>query len=331
MKKILLLIFSMLFIVITQTTNAIDAPADFEKVKSADTSLKIDWEDVDEALWYYIYYSKSTWIKDWYDFEWEDIIEDSFLKLEELDSDTTYYIAITSVDENWDESSFSDELVYKTMKEGDNWDWSFGLDKVEVNSFSEFKIRFNSDLDSSDEAVRKFRVISKSTWNELTIDKIELLEDESQLWLTVSPDMLSDEEYELTILVLEDIDWRKIGSGINGISNFIVPSDFSVDIDLWDDTSVDVNLWDDTSVKINTWDDDASVDLNAAGTTVKINQWNWWTSVETKDLKVTTTKTAADTKKLPQTWPEHIILLLLALLIWGLVIAYRKKEVNSNV
>ena len=100
---------------IASFAHAASIPGNITVLEASDTSLSLDWEDVDGVLWYYIYYGESSGIGALYDVEWVDLIEQSDFMLSDLRAGTKYFIAITSVDEFGSESEYSPELEYETL------------------------------------------------------------------------------------------------------------------------------------------------------------------------------------------------------------------------
>ena len=90
---------------------AIDAPINIEIENSNDTSVVVTWEPVADALMYYVYYWTESWkISDYENYS--DFVEWNSVEINDLNIWTNYYFVVTSLDENWEESTYSDEIVY---------------------------------------------------------------------------------------------------------------------------------------------------------------------------------------------------------------------------
>ncbi len=227
MKKLLLTLLCLFMFLSITNTFALSGPNNLSLEKVSDTWITITWDEVSDSIGYYIYYSDESSV-DWtYKNEWIDLIEETSYKIEWLTPDKDYYIAVTAVDGNWDETVYSEELVAKTLTEWDMWEWMFGLDwSPKIDSLDKINLVFNSELDTSNDAVREFRIIDKSNGQKLSIDSIELWDDNNELILTVSPDMVHVRQYEMTIVVIEDVNGRNISSWVNWIIDFTVPESF---------------------------------------------------------------------------------------------------------
>ncbi len=114
MKKVLKALIYLSMLLLVTKAFALSWPSNLSLEKATDTSLKITWDEVDDSLGYYIYYSEES-STDWtYENEWTDLIDDTSYKIEWLTPDKNYYIAIT-VDEDWNHETNSEELVCKNF------------------------------------------------------------------------------------------------------------------------------------------------------------------------------------------------------------------------
>ncbi len=324
--KFLILSVSLLF---TTGLYASSIPWEIEVLEASDTSLNLDWEDVEGVLWYYIYYGESSWSGADYDVEGVDLIEESNFLLTDLKAETRYFIAVSSVDEFWSESAYSPELEYETSKA-----WtvlsaaSFRVVEAQAIDDKSIEIKFSVDLESWLDVQRQFIIENLATSEELSVDVSDLVPgDPTSVVAVLGWTLLANTQYKVTALEIRDIDGNTIESGIDAFVNFTTPIAFSSDLEsAWtsdpvttDNTETEGNTssWsqnDQTSPSITdpiNQQEDQNQDLNSAWAL----QWNnAGTTISTSD---NTSQAAKDNEKLPQTGPEHILLAMFALIFWA--------------
>ena len=319
MKK--LLFSSLVFLLISPISSvlALDIESAPTVSSASDTSLSVDWEDINSALGYYIYYWKTSWTDAWYEFEWIDLIEASETVLENLEKDTDYYVAVTVVDDNWNESPYSPEAFFSTSTQ-QTWvvtNSDFALDEVTVLSANELELSFSNIVDGSEDAVREFKLMPKSGWSELAITQASVNSfDPMRVTLVTETDLVEESEYELTVISMQDIDKNNIETWIDGIKTFMVPRWSTTTYEETSETPVETVDLESEDVELN-----AAWPVEAEETTSK----GWQTLSD--DQVVKTAETAAkDNEALPQTGPETVLLLLLAVMLgWGLFFLHARK------
>lgn len=277
-----------------------------------ETSFSIDWEDVDGALGYYIYYSKDSGTVDGYDFEWVDLIESSETTLENLEKDTQYYMAVTVVDENGNESQFSPETSFTTWTESSTEEKTttpLAIKSAVVLSANQIELEFNLPLDNTQDAVRELKIVEKQSWSEAFVsDSILSSDNPMKLMVRVDTDFVEGSEYDLTVVSIQDTNKNNIESGIDGITTFTVPR--------WSTTSYQETK----NAPTETVDLEVEVpELNAAGTATWSEQkiLKWGKQLSDEELTKTAELAAKDNEALPQTGPETVLLLLLAIMLGG--------------
>jgi len=293
---------------------------------ASDSSLSIDWDDVDAALWYYIYYGKTSGTEDWYEFEWIDLIESSETVIENLEKNTDYYIAVTVVDENGNESPYSPEAFFSTSNQ-QAWvvtSNDFALDEVTVLSSNELELSFTNIVDASEDAVREFKLMPKSGWSELVITNADVNNfDPMRVTITTQDDLVEETQYELTVVSMQDIDKNNIEAGIDGINTFTVPRWSTTTYEETQEAPVEVVDLASEDIELNAaWSEQVKEQTKEE---VKTPSKGWETLSE--DEVVKTAETAAkDNEALPQTGPETVLLLLLAIMIgWGVFFLNARK------
>lgn len=259
---------------------------------STTTSLSIDWEEIEGAAAYYVYYDVKSGVEDGYASGLSDTFDVPGAEITNLEPGTTYYVAITVFDKNGEESNFSPEGVFTTKTTGGAE--SFALESIEVASKDTLHLHFNADLDDAEDAEREFKITSDTAgYHEYSVIETELVSPEV-LAVTLDEDMIVWREYDVTVITLTDADGRNIESGVDGITTITV-----------DEIPVEQ-----VEVAPQETATEPEVELQAAEETV----------VETTDTQ------AADAEALPQAGPEHILLILLSLIITFAIFAISKAK-----
>jgi len=341
MRNILKVLLFFIFSVTAHVSYATQAPWELQAVSVSDTSIQIDWEDVTDVLWYYIYYWESSGIWSEYDIEWIDLLEESNYELTDLQPDTTYYIAITAVDETWSESEKSPELESATLSEWEEQQISnLRLVQVEVIDETSIAMQFSVPMETGTNASRQFIMENVDTGEELSVDISDVIPGEPTnilaiLWSPMTP----SSEYKITVLDIRDTNGNTIESWIDAFLNFTTPDEFNMILEsAWeeneDDNTIIVNNGPITNEDLvpNTDIPDYVTITNSSETEeengtdfvdenidVEYAQSlgnNAGTTISSDDLSDNTLNTAAENDKLPQTGPEHWILILVAVMLW---------------
>jgi len=314
MKKIKYI--ASLLLVMLFTTQAF-AEFKFDKapeiVEQTEDSVKVSWEALDWAFWYYIYYwteSQAGKENPSYEFEWDDLIEGTEYTIGWLESDKTYYVSVVWMDEEAEQTPYSDELKVvfwdgwaSTTDETtetttwENQDWAVQNEasttestssdslKLEDVTFSWEKsifLSFNNDLDASEWAQRDVKVTDLSTWEELDIESISLSEKKF-LDIVFVDNLKTSTEYEVTVISLSDVNWNNIEVWAYWTTKVMSPESFNQNVEK---------------------------------------------PVIEEEVVVEEPLEAApiEPKKLPDTWAKEILLVLAALLLWALLLNFRTRE-----
>lgn len=271
-----------------------------EVVSKTDSSVTIEWESLEGSMGCYYSYSNESVEngEEWamYEVEWEDLIEENTVSIEDLEKDKTYYIAMECMDENAETTGYSPELVLNLSEEDSNSteveanneevvDASIDTEEVATLELLEvsvvdstvLRLSFNNDLEKSETAEREVRIVSN--WNELSILSFSLF-DNKTLDVQLESEMNVSTEYDLTVISLKDLNGNNIEAWVDGVANFTTPSEFIVEEPI-------------EEVIEEEW-----VELEAA---------------------------SAEVTKLPDTGAKEVFLVLLALLLWVLVINFNKR------
>jgi len=290
---------------------------------TSDTSIQIDWEDVDNVLWYYIYYGENSWIWGDYDVEWVDLIEASEFTLEELQAETRYYIAVTAVDDTGSESVKSPELEATTLSAGSEAQ-AVSLRIVEANVVDDTSIEmiFSLDMESWSNAQRQFIIENVDSGEEIWVDISDVVPGKPQNILAILDSKLqSNSQYKITVIDVRDKDGNTIESWIDAFVNFTTPAAFTNVLEsAWpqqDTPSNETNEEDQPieNISINS-DTSTNQELETVTNTQNVPQGNnAGTTISNEEIAANTLNAAADNDKLPQTGPEHWILLLIAVML----------------
>lgn len=346
MKKIFIIIISLVSVILFNQAFAISALNKAPTLtNSSATTLDITWEKNQDAMGYYLYYSKTQW-KDYKSF-W-DAFETNKATVTNLQPNTTYYVVITSFDSQNNESFYSPEWVFNTKSFSDK----FWLQEINPINFNEVELIFNAWLDSSKEAIREFKVTQNN--KEVAIIKESLLNNKEDNKLNLIFDKnLSPWEYKLTIIYITDKTGRNIEEWIDWETKFLIPASFSeveqnqeefIDWDLVNNliNSVTEEENNTTSSSSENWwvvwnivNEEDNIEFNSASEeeNINLNSWNvqtedYWLAWKTITWVMSTSEVVAeDNKKLPKTWPESVFIIFMALIFWWLLFYFKKRTI----
>lgn len=300
-----------------------EAPENLQVLEASDSSISLDWDDVENALGYYLYYGTKTASGSSYEVEGIDLIDESTYVLEGLDADTRYYIAFTSVDDFGTESEYSEELEYMTLIQGEESQAvSFRISEVEVIDESSVELLFSTDLETGVSATRDFIIEDKNTWVEVPVDISDVLDGEPRKVIVVlGTELVVNTEYKVTVLDISDAGGNSIESWIDAFINFTTPSEFTPELE-----SAGPETEEETTEVV---EEPVVVEEEVPEVKDEPTQpaplWNnAGTTISTAE---NTLSTAVENEKLPQTGPEHWILGFIAfMLAGGLYYISRKKS-----
>lgn len=270
-------------------------------ISSTSDSLSITWEKIDNASWYYIYYSETSW-KNPKTF-W-DVFFDNKATITWLKSWQTYYVVITSLDKTSNEESpFSPEWTFNTKI------WSekkFALENIDVINPTILELTFNYAIDDWDEVAKEFK-ITKSNKDitdikEVTINKT----DDKKLRLALNK-ALEEWEYRLVVISITDKLWRNIEEWINWELKFAVTNNSNVKVNITNNEEVEIE---NENINLNSWDPESG------------NYWLAWKAMTW--VLSTWEAVAANSQDLPKTWPESILLVFISMISW--LIYFRKRK-----
>lgn len=354
MKKILtiLLWFQLLFF---NQTNAADAMKTAPSLSSStETSLSINWEKMTWAKWYYVYYSTSS--NSNYKAFWE-LYETNTATIDNLSPNTQYYVVISYLDSTNNESAYWPEWAFKTKWTSTTSNSStsatndkFIINTVKVINFNEIELSFNSEVDTTDSAIREFK-ITKNDIEDAKVTSIKVNNNDKKKLNLVLDKNLNPWEHKVIVLYLTDSLWRNIENWINWEARFVVPESIdttAINVDNKDYT----DLWAPTNNSTQDTTNDTPTQVipqtpevtneptpnTNTNTTVTSTTSRWWPSWQDVDpdtfwwgwktivwLDSSAETVAKESEKLPQAWPEHWLLAFIALILWFIFIKFKQK------
>jgi len=232
MKKILfsLFLFGFSFFV-SHTYAALVAPSNIKQDSATGNSITFSWDEVPDALGYYLYWGKNDVS------EHEEVapIDGTSFTLGNLEANTTYKVSLSSIDSNGGEGEKSQPQSFSTNGQtalspsgASSSSQDFQLTDVKVLDEYTLQFLFNSDLETASGAQRDFIVDNATTQNELPISSTEVdAQDNSILKVTLSSPLQVSTTYDVTVLAIKDNTGRTIENGIDAVTNFTTPADFS--------------------------------------------------------------------------------------------------------
>lgn len=318
--------FISLFFVLIFESFAIEAPVNVEIESSTESSVILTWEPLENAIMYYVYYSKESWLISDYD-NYSDLVDWNSVEITELEEWQNYYFAVTSLDENWEESVYSEEVVLDvnaidTSISNDAvieelteeltaevttvaTDIDFVLDWVSVIAYDKIELIFTNPLDDSVDAIREFKIVNKfDSFDTFEVVSTELDEDDhSIIELMLDRETQIGNQYEVVIIAISSSTGRNIESWVDNVESFTVTELAEI---------VEEEAIVEEEVELNSaWTEETSL---------------IWTNIDASEIENTTLAQAENQTELPQTWPEHVLILILSIILWAFVFIFKYKR-----
>ncbi len=320
-------IFLCIFSMFSISYAAAMSPENVEVVSASDTSISLDWDDVNDSQWYFMYYGTQTWSWESYEVEWVDIIEESEFILEDLLPDTRYYIAVTSLDEFGAESDYSSEIEYVTLTLGsEEQATSFRITEVQVRDDTSIELIFSTDLDTNSSSAREFLIRDEDSGQEIGVDISDILEGNPRNVIAVlSSNLTADTLYQVTVLDIRDASGNTIEAGIDAFINFTTPLVFTNDLPAAGTDTPTTQPEVPTDTEASTETETTSATNNETVSEPKGN--GGWVTLSSADLGETVSTVVDQNEKLPVAGPEHWLLAFIALLMaWGIYYITLRKH-----
>lgn len=200
----------------------------------------------------------------------------------------------------------------------------FAITKIDVMSSNKLNLVFNYSLESSDWAVRDFKIINKSD----DLDIVNILSNKlissNTLEITLDKNLSISTDYELNVISIKDDKLNSITKWINWIIAFKTPSEFPIISENSTNKFAETNTWT-NQINTQSGENNQVLPLNSAQEE-KIN-----ISSASREQPMTwntnnITEQAKTTEKLPKTWAEEMLLLILSLILWTLFFVIKAKK-----
>ena len=278
---------------------AIDATSNVKTTIIDENSVDLSWEPVEWAYMYYVSYWKISWSTADYE-NVSDFVEGTWTVISWLEKGSTYYFSVTTLDEWGDESTFSDEVVidineWETVEDVNSL---FSLESIRMIDSTEIELTFTNNLDSTEWTEREFSIYNKSDkLDSIWVISTELVEDNNKkLILLLDTELVEWVEYEIVVIAVKNELKENIKSWIDSIDTFIYNGEVKPD----------------------------PIELKAA---LPVNSWPSWVDIEwEKKIKPTVATVAVESKALPKTGSEHILILILSIILASLVFIFKFKK-----
>ncbi len=325
MKKLLKVLLLSISIFSFSWVLAIDAPTNITLESSTSDSITLSWDSVEWSLWYYLYYSINSENVDSSDSG--EIYEENSANLLNLQPDTTYFVAIRSVDWSFEESELSEVMEFRTSPDSS----SLVLEWVEVVSSSEFNMLFNNNLSEDNlELWASVRVTDKS--NELKDFEVTVNSSNwKKLNITVEPELEVSNQYDFIAIEVYDENIEPITTWADASFILTTPDEFPWQTEEVIDSNEDPDMLNieelfNTNTDESTWDEAVSElnqdELNSADASNNNDSNN---NASASSVEQNTYDTAQNSEKLPQTWPTEWILLIISFLIWSFMFYLKSR------
>jgi len=315
----LFLTFCLSFVLIN-STYALEKITNFNSIDITENSITLSWDNQDDIIYSEINY----WVKSIDEEEYsliKDLIEWNSITIWDLEENTSYYFSITWANELWEYSEISDELTVTTLsKELIDLEELTLVDAL-IYDKNKVKLFFTNELEDFEWVIREFKV----TWINDEFDTFEVVDtelvedDKSSLIITLDWEPTIWNEYKVVALEIRDIFNQNIEFWDDAIAVFLAEEIIEMPVE---ELIVEDEIIEETS----TWvveDEIIQEELNSAEDKEPTNVWVDLTEEEIED---TVLNVADDVEKLPQTWPEQILIFILAFILWALVFVFRFKR-----
>ena len=332
MKKLLkVLSFLSLFFVLILESFAIDAPTDLKLDYSNWSTINLSWNVAPEAYMNYIVYSEQSWLEIGYNMS-TSYSEETTAEISDLEVGKTYYFAAISVDENAEESWYSNELLVNIPDPNDlsGSQIDFALDYIKLLEYNKIELEFNSELDDSVDALREFKIVNTKD----DLDSFEVISadinpnDSTKIQVTLDRNTEIWNEYEVVIIAITSALWKNIESWIDNTETFFVTEIVAEEeVLVIEEVVIEEEVEEEFIVLDDLINDEVQPEDNLELNTAEdSHMWNAWANVEAWTIENTTLWLADSNTKLPKTWAEHILMLILATILWALIFVFKYKK-----
>lgn len=342
-----------LFVAVLAVSNtfAIDAPTNVVSTSSTQNSLTLNWDTVEWALYYNVYYSDTKGI-DILTAETISYEPENSIEITDLEAGKDYYFILSSIDDQGAESVLTQEYSFSTLNvwtqddvetqqtdqvDTQNQDMSseadFQLSQIEVLYQNEVAVLFNAPLENTPDTEMIFSVTElEDETKEYTVSgSIVDPQNPNQAIVTFQDNLPLDMDYKLVVISVFDQSGRNIESGIESYENFYMDPTTLVEPEESEITEPTDPVITEPVVTqpVDPVVTEPTDPLDNQEITPDPGAMN---AADDKDAQEVTepvqdvTGAATGAEVLPQTGPTHILMLLLALAFGGMAVAFRFKK-----
>ena len=342
-----------LFVAVLAVSNtfAIDAPVNVISTSATQNSLTLNWDTVEWALYYNVYYSDTKGI-DILTAETISYEPENSIEITDLEAGKDYYFILSSIDDQGAESVLTQEYSFSTLNvwtqddvetqqtdqvDTQNQDMSsaadFQLSQIEVLYQNEVAVLFNAPLENTPDTEMIFSVTElEDETKEYTVSgSIVDPQNPNQAIVTFQDNLPLDMDYKLVVISVFDQSGRNIESGIESYENFYMDPTTLVEPEESEITEPTDPVITEPVVTqpVDPVVTEPTDPLDNQEITPDPGAMN---AADDKDAQEVTepvqdvTGAATGAEVLPQTGPTHILMLLLALAFGGMAVAFRFKK-----
>lgn len=307
--KVFLFIFSFLF------SSFVFADESLELKSSSNSFLELEWDSNSDVFMYDIKYwqeSLSGTTKNYP--KSSDLFEENTYKLEWLEKDLEYFWVIYGYNSNW-------EIVYES------WEFSYFTKEIDI-----LYVLSSKNISKNEVEISFSNEISSENTNQIELRIEETNNQESyfdSIWTVVNPDdnkniiVLLDRdlevwvEYKIIVLSIKDIFGQTIEFWVNSETSFF-----------W--KNVEEKIKEELIIEEENEIIEKELIIEEKEELEEINNEpnNVWIELNSADVAEDLVSLSEKNEELPTTWPEHILLFILAILFSSLVFVYKFKKTS---
>lgn len=316
MKKIITCFLSLfLFNWFFLNAYAIEAPTNLKVELATNNSVILSWLPAPWSFMYSVYYSKTSPISESEIYNQTDYIEETVVEISDLDL-WNYYFSVVAIDESWEESVFSDEVMHSFWEKAldnnsvmledwenvlDNYNNTFMLESIESLSLDKIKLIFSQNIEDTDNAMREFKIVNKNDPIDIYyVQEAKIVNDnKTELILTLDRDTKEGEQYEVTVMIIKSENWQNIENWIDSTEVFISKDIEYIEPEKEETPEVFIEENYNNIAQVNNENEEEWIELLAA---------------------------AENNENLPNTWPQHVFIILISIILWLWFFVLRFKK-----
>lgn len=280
-------------------------------------SLKLSWDKDDKAVYYQITYWEKPFSERQNSIETEAVDWTNY-EIKWLDLSKKYYFTLIGLDSAWNEVFKTEDLE----KNPSSSSWSFALKSTSLKEKDNLRLTFSKKLDLT--KIGQFDFLIESMDGTKTLLKVvdikEVEGDDKSIDLFFESDTLDWVDYKLVILAIFDEQGNNI--------KFWVDSE--IKFKWWELNKVNsVEVKNDLNSAWPEWNflEEKTENKPADKKEEQTVSWSFsWNEVSKENVWKNVETISKNKDNLPKTWPEIILLLILALVAWYFFVSFRNKK-----